>query len=124
MVEEATTKRVEVTFVGTPPTGQIERASGVSDVEVDGQLVRCLVYGSFQPFLEAVRGYEVIALTATPALDGTQAELPGDERGTPRSPADKRMQRPVPTPPELNETNEASVPELSPIGAHPSTQGE
>ncbi len=66
MVQDAATQRVEVTFVGTPPTRQIERASGVSDVHVDGQLVRCLVYGSFQPFLEAVRGYEVITLTAIP----------------------------------------------------------
>src|ERR671916_438485 len=60
MVEDAATQRVEITFVGTPPTGQIERASGVTDVEVNGQVVRCLVYGSFQPFLEAVRGYDFI----------------------------------------------------------------
>jgi hypothetical protein len=66
MVEDAATQRVEITFVGTPPTRQIERASGVSEVEVDGRIVRCLVYGSFQPFLEAVRGYEVINLTAIP----------------------------------------------------------
>ena len=52
--------------IGTPPTRQIEQASGVSDVQVDGQIVRCLVYGSFQPFLEAMRGYEVISLTAIP----------------------------------------------------------
>ena len=71
MVENAATQRVEVTFVGTPPTRQIERASGVSDVEVDGQVIRCLVYGSFQPFLEAVRGYEVINLTAIPAITNT-----------------------------------------------------
>jgi hypothetical protein len=30
-------------------------------------VVRCLICGSFQPFLEAVRGYEVISLTASPA---------------------------------------------------------
>ena len=47
---------------------QIERASGVSEIEVDGQLLRCLVYGSFQPFLEALRGYEVISLTSTKGL--------------------------------------------------------
>jgi hypothetical protein len=29
--------------------------------------VRCLVAGSFQPFLEALRGCEVTALQATPA---------------------------------------------------------
>jgi hypothetical protein len=64
MIEAAAVHRVEVTFVGRPPTRQIEHASGVSDVEANGQMVRCLVYGSFQPFLEAVRGYEVINLTA------------------------------------------------------------
>jgi hypothetical protein len=47
---------------------QIERASGVSEVEVDGQLLRCLVYGSFQPFLEALRGYEVVSLSSTKGL--------------------------------------------------------
>jgi hypothetical protein len=35
-------------------------------VEVDGATLRCLVLGSFQPFLEALRGYEVISLTSTP----------------------------------------------------------
>ena len=68
MIENAAIQRVEVTFVGTPPVRQIERASGVSDVEVDGQLLRCLVFGSFQPFLEALRGYEVISLTSTKGL--------------------------------------------------------
>ena len=66
MEEHPATQQVEVTFVGTPPARQIARASGVSDVQVEGQLVRCVVYGSFQPFLEAVRGYEVISLTAIP----------------------------------------------------------
>ena len=80
MVKDAATQRVEVTFVGTPPTRQIELASGVTDVQVDGQLVRCVVYGSFQPFLEAVRGYEVISLTAISALNRTEAELGGDDR--------------------------------------------
>ena len=56
MIENAAIQQVEVTFAGTPPVRQIERASGVSDVEVDGQLLRCLVFGSFQPFLEALRG--------------------------------------------------------------------
>jgi len=73
MIEDAATQRVEVTFVGTPPTRQIERASGVSDVHVDGQIVRCLVCGSFQPFLEAMRGYEVVNLTAIPTRDGKTA---------------------------------------------------
>ena len=60
-------QRVEAMFVGTPPARQIERASGVSEVVIEGQVVRCLVAGSFQPFIEAIRGCEVIALQATPA---------------------------------------------------------
>jgi hypothetical protein len=75
MAEDAITQRVKVTFVSTPPTRQLERASGVSDVRVDGQVVRCLVRGSFQTFLEAVRGYEVVNLTATPTVDESEAEL-------------------------------------------------
>ncbi|MDT3440109.1 MULTISPECIES: hypothetical protein [unclassified Pseudofrankia] len=69
-------QRVEVSFVGTPPVARIERASGVSGVERDGPIVRCLVAGSFQPLLEALRGHEVITLqsapaaTASPRFDG------------------------------------------------------
>jgi hypothetical protein len=80
MVEDAATQRVEITFLDTPPTRQIERALGVSDVQVDGQIVRCLVCGSFQPFLEAVRGYEVINLTAIPAAEGSGADTKGADR--------------------------------------------
>jgi hypothetical protein len=68
MNEELTTRRVEITFVGPPPARQIARASGVSELKVDGRQVRCLVSGSVQPFLEALRGYEVIGLTSSPAL--------------------------------------------------------
>jgi hypothetical protein len=66
MRQEPPTQRVEARFVGDPPAPQIRRASGVSDVEVDGSILRCLVCGSFQPFLEALRGHEVISLTSTP----------------------------------------------------------
>ena len=55
-------QRIEVTFVGNPPVRQVERASGVSEVEVEGPVLRCTVCGSFQPFLEAMRGHEVISL--------------------------------------------------------------
>lgn len=65
MTEELPVQRVEVGFVGTPPVRAVERASGVSEVEVDGATLRCLVLGSFQPFLEALRGHEVISLTST-----------------------------------------------------------
>jgi hypothetical protein len=59
-------QRVEVSFVGAPPAHRVERASGVSDVEVDGPILRCIVSGSFQPFLEALRGHEVIGLKSVP----------------------------------------------------------
>ena len=65
MTEELLIQRVEVRFVGTPPINQIGRATGVSEVEMDGPILRCVVSGSFQPFLEALRGYEVISLTST-----------------------------------------------------------
>ena len=42
----------------------------VSDVEVVDRRVRCLVRGSFQPLLEALRGYEVIGFTSIPTLKG------------------------------------------------------
>ena len=60
------TRRVEIRFVGAPPSRQIALAAGVSAVEVHGSMLRCLVLGSFQPFLEALRGHEVIGFTATP----------------------------------------------------------
>ena len=62
MGEELPTQRVEVTFVGAPPARQVERALGVSEVQVEGRILRCTVFGSFQPFLEALRGHEVISL--------------------------------------------------------------
>jgi hypothetical protein len=71
MIARHPVQRVEVSFAGPPPVRQIERASGVSDVDVDadGAIVRCLVTGSFQPFLEALRGYEVLTLQSVPAID-------------------------------------------------------
>jgi hypothetical protein len=66
MLQELPRHRVEVTFVGRPPDRQIARASGVAEVKVRGSVLSCLVLGSFQPFLDALRGYEVISLTSTP----------------------------------------------------------
>ena len=66
MVEEPVIQSVEVTFVGSPPSAeQMERVSGVGDVQIESRVLRCTVCGSFQPFLEALRGYEVINLTST-----------------------------------------------------------
>jgi len=67
MSEELAIRRVEVSFVGRPPTQVLERTRGVSDIETDGPVLRCLVWGSFQPFLDALRGHEVIALESMPA---------------------------------------------------------
>ena len=58
-----------MTFVGTPPARQVARASGVSDVKVDGHQLNCLVSGSFQPFLEALRGFEVLNITTIPTVE-------------------------------------------------------
>jgi hypothetical protein len=65
MTEQRPIHQVEIRFVGAPPARHIEGASGVSEVEVDGAALRCVVCGSFQPFLEALRGYEVISLEST-----------------------------------------------------------
>ena len=66
VIEEPQKRTVEVSFVGAPPVQQIARASGVSRVEmVDGRHLRCVIYGSFQPFLEALHGHEVISLKSS-----------------------------------------------------------
>lgn len=54
--------------MGLPPTRRVERASGVSDVQVAGRVLHCIVAGSFQPFLESLLGHEVVTLTSTPVL--------------------------------------------------------
>ena len=66
MPNELTARRVEVSFVNPPPAHVVERARGVSDVEIHGRVLRCVVCGSFQPFLEALRGHEVIAFESSP----------------------------------------------------------
>ena len=66
MVPEVPTYRVEVSFAGSPPQRRVERASGVSELAVDGAVLRCVVSGSFQPFLEALQGHEVLRLQSTP----------------------------------------------------------
>jgi len=70
MAQEISNHRVVVTFVGPPPARQIARASGVAEVEVDGHQLHCVVCGSFQPLLEALRGYEVLNITSIPTRGG------------------------------------------------------
>jgi hypothetical protein len=80
MVEEIRIHRVEVGFVGTPPARQAEQASGVGDVAVEGSVLHCIVCGSFQPFLEALRGHEVVWLTSVPLDPPGQRALPPTDR--------------------------------------------
>lgn len=61
-----------------PPVRQVERASGVSDVVSDGRVLRCLVCGSFQPFLEALRGHEVVSLRTSDVVDVSRQDLAGE----------------------------------------------
>lgn len=69
MNEQFPSYRVEVVFSGPVPARRLARASGVSEVEADGAVLRCRVLGSFQPFLEALRGYEVLRLESGNSLD-------------------------------------------------------
>ena len=80
MDAEQPTQRVEFRCVGTPPVRQIERASGVSEVELDGPIVRCLVTGSFQPLFDALRGSEVTTLRSTPARGPVLVARTGGDR--------------------------------------------
>jgi hypothetical protein len=66
MDDEPETQQVEVRFVGVPPAHKVARAAGVSEVKVEGDVLRCVIYGSFQPFLEALHGHEVLSLSSTP----------------------------------------------------------
>ena len=68
MSADTAMQQVYVTFVGRPPVRQVERASGVIGVQVEGHVLRCIVHGSFQPFLEALRGHEVVTLSSTPMV--------------------------------------------------------
>jgi hypothetical protein len=78
MTHELPNHRVEATFVGRPPARQIARASGVTDVEVDGCLLRCVVHGSFQPLLDSMRSYAPV-LIHRPALSSTYSALVGSD---------------------------------------------
>lgn len=69
MSEQFSSYRVEAVFSGPAPVQQLARASGVSEVAAEGSVLRCRVLGSFQPFLEALLGYEVLRLESTISLD-------------------------------------------------------
>jgi hypothetical protein len=69
MNAEQPTHRVELSCVGPPPARRIQQTAGISEVVIDGPTVSCLVTGSFQPLLEALRGHEVITLQSTSARE-------------------------------------------------------
>ena len=77
MAQELLNHRVTLTFVGPPPARKVALASGVTEVEVDGRQLRCFVYGSFQPFLEALHGSEVISLTSTRVIVSVTSSTKG-----------------------------------------------
>ena len=52
------------------PESSIRNAPGVEAVEITGQRVKCVVRGSFEPLLDAIRGSEVVDLVSTePSLE-------------------------------------------------------
>jgi len=73
--EELPIRRVEVSFVGAAPVQRVMCAAGVTDVQANGHVLRCLVCGSFQPLLEALRGYEVVGFNST---EPTPPGMPSD----------------------------------------------
>lgn len=78
---------VEARCVGTPPATRIARACGVSDVVIDGHIVRCTVTGSMQPFLEALRGAEILdLLTFTDPPPGAHDAAPRERTDGKESP--------------------------------------
>lgn len=71
--EQVQVRYVEARCVGRPPATRVASASGVSEVDVDGQVLRCTVTGSLQPFLEALHGTEVVDLVCAPSPHRTIA---------------------------------------------------
>ncbi len=85
MSEKLESRTVEVSCVGRPPIERVARASGVSDVRVDGFVLQCRVTGSVQPFLEALHGSEVLSLTTRDDPASTQPPADSDGRLTRRT---------------------------------------
>jgi ABC-2 type transport system ATP-binding protein len=52
--------QVEIEFAGKVPLEDIQAAAGVDRVEAEGQVVRCIVRGSFQPLMKALAASQVV----------------------------------------------------------------
>lgn len=65
ITEELPVQWVEISLLGAPPVQRIERATASARSKWMVQSCAGLVSGNFQPFLEAVRGYEVMSVKST-----------------------------------------------------------
>lgn len=62
--------QVELEVVGEPPAEAVRAASGVEHVEVDGNHLRCIVRGSFDPLMRALAGCRVLSfISHEPSLE-------------------------------------------------------
>jgi ABC-2 type transport system ATP-binding protein len=81
--------QVEIQFAGTVPVEAITRAAGVDRVEVKDSRLRCIVRGSFEPLMQALRDGHVINFAShEPSLEEVfltfyrgDGELKADEIG-------------------------------------------
>ena len=72
--------QVQVRFGTPPPPGSFDRIPGVSGLSLRGDLPRCTVQGSFDPFVKALRPFEVLDLNSHEAdLEETFLALYGKE---------------------------------------------
>jgi ABC-2 type transport system ATP-binding protein len=83
--------QVEIQFAGTVPVEAIKRAAGVDRVEVKDGRLHCIVRGSFEPLMQALRDSHVINFVShEPSLEEVflafyrgDGELKPDEIGPP-----------------------------------------
>jgi ABC-2 type transport system ATP-binding protein len=69
-LHEIRSYQVEIEFGAMPPAAQLRTATGVEQVEVDGNRVTCTVRGSFDSFLAAIAGHPVLKLVShEPSLE-------------------------------------------------------
>ena len=61
---------LEIGFVGEVPAERVRAAPGVERVEIEGQTIRCIVKGSFDPLVKALQGATVTILNShEPSLE-------------------------------------------------------
>jgi ABC-2 type transport system ATP-binding protein len=77
---------LEIEFAGEIPVERVRAASGVERVEIDGNTLRCVVKGSFDPLTKALQSATVITLNShEPSLEEAfLAYYGGDPEEAPR----------------------------------------